>query len=129
MNTCIFIGNLTRDPEVRYMGESKTPLCSFTVAINNKAKGRNGEKTTSFLDCDAWGKVGETIAQYFVKGRQICVNASAVQENWQDKEGNKRSKIKFKVNDFSFVNDGKGGLAKGDGGEDIPASPDDDAPF
>lgn len=108
MNNCTFIGNLTRDPEIKYVGETKTPLCMFTLAVNDERKNKDGERTAHFFDFDAWGKQAEIMSQFLTKGRQISVVAQAVQHTWEDKEGGKRSKVKFKVVNFWFINDGKG---------------------
>lgn len=131
MNTCVFLGNLTRKPELRYVGSNQTPVCSFGLAVNNKPKDKDGNRTTSFFDCEAWGKIAEIMEKHLDKGRQVIINASAIQDIWE-KEGQKRSKIKFKVNDFSFVNDGKAaslGIANPNDSLEDTASADPDSPF
>lgn len=104
-NRCIFLGNLTRDPETRAVGSSS--ITSFSIAVNERWTDKNsGEKKehVSFLDCEAWGKTGEVIAQYFGKGKPILVECKAKMDTWEDKnDGSKRSKIKFTVDSFSFV--------------------------
>jgi single-strand DNA-binding protein len=132
MNNCVFVGNLTRDPELKYVGELKTPVCSFGLAIHSGFKNKSGEKETIFLDMDAWGPRAELIAKYCVKGRQLSVMAAVVQDNWVAKDGSKRSKLKFKVNDFTFINDGKGGVPKPDSEDTVGSdnsSAEEDSPF
>mgnify|MGYP000538214782 CR=1 FL=1 len=105
-NKCIFVGNLTRDVEVRYT-PSNTAVAQFGIAVNERWTDKTtGEKkeSVSFLDCEAWGKTGENIAKYFGKGKPILVECKAVQDAWKDKtDGSNRSKIKFKVEAFEFV--------------------------
>ncbi len=102
----IIMGNLTRDPELRTT-PSGSQVCSFSVAVNRNYKDQD---QTSFFDCSAWGKVGETIAQYTHKGSGILVSGRLDQRSWEDKEGQKRSRVEINVDDFTFV----GG--NGDGG-------------
>lgn len=127
MNNCVFIGNLTRDPELKYVGAANTPLCTFTLAVNDRQKGKDGEKSVYFFDFEAWGKTGELMSQFLSKGRQVSVVSKAVQQSWEDQEGKKRTKVRFKVSDFSFVNDGKNKATE----SDTPSDPeiDVDHPF
>lgn len=105
----VILGNLTRDPELRVI-PSGLKLANFTVAINRSYTSQSGEKQTetSFVDCVAWGKTGETIAKYFQKGRQILVSGRLNQRTWQDKDtGKNRSALDIVVEEFSFVADGQ----------------------
>lgn len=130
MNNCVFLGNLTRDPELKHVGANNTPVCSFGMAINTGFKNKNGEKAVTFIDVEAWGAHAELIAKYMTKGRQLSVVTTAIQDSWTDKEGNKRSKIKFKVVNFTFVNDGKGTVAATDPVDSDPGfGGDEDSPF
>jgi len=125
-NKVVLLGNLTRDPETRQAGAGQ--VTSFSIAVNESWMGKDGTKQerTNFIDCDAWGARGETIAKYFSKGRQILVEGSLRQDTWEDKEtGKNRSKLSVSVNGFSFVNDGKGA---GAGGGSTPAPASDDNP-
>ena len=97
------MGNLTRDVELRDAGG--TPLASFSIAVNKKYKDK---ETVSFIDCKAWGKTGELIAQYFGKGKAIHVTGEIEQENWEAKDGTKRSKLVVNVREFDFLPGGKG---------------------
>jgi single-strand DNA-binding protein len=101
MNNCVFLGRLTHDPEVRYVNEKA--VLNFTIALNEKYK--SGDKyveNVSFLDIVAWERKAEVIAEYFNKGDLILVHASARTESWE-KEGQRRSKIVFRLNDFDFL--------------------------
>ena len=108
----IIVGNITRDPELRST-PSGTQVCGFSVAVNRNYRDGSGEQkeNVSFFDCSAWGKSGEIIAQYAKKGSGILVSGRLEQRSWEDKEGQKRSRVEIVVEDFNFVggNAGEGG--------------------
>jgi single-strand DNA-binding protein len=113
----IIAGNMTRDPETRATpgGASVT---GFTLAVNRNYKDASGadREQTSFIDCSAWGKAGEIIAQYSKKGSAILVSGRLDQRSWEDKETKqKRSKIEVVVEDFSFLGGKDGGSSAGGG--------------
>ena len=100
MNICMFIGNLTRDPEIREVGDSK--VATFSIAVKKYTKDKDKDEAT-FLDCEAWGKTAELLEKYFKKGDQIGVQSEAVQDRWEDKtDGSNRSKLKFRVEKIEF---------------------------
>lgn len=118
-NKCIFVGNLTRDPETRAAGS--TTVCNIGIAMNrswtNKDTGERQEEAT-FLDCEAWGKQGDVIAQHFHKGKQILLEGSLKEDRWEDKDtGKNRSKHVLRVERFEFVGPKD---ASTSGGDDIP---------
>lgn len=98
-NKAIVMGNLTRDPEIRYTPSNKA-VCNFTIASNHKYKDK---VDTLYLDVVAWGKAAETIGDYMKKGRPILVEGRLIQDNWEDKEGKKRTKIKLNMESFQFI--------------------------
>lgn len=125
----IIVGNLTRDPELRTTA-SGTQVCSISVAVNRSYKGNSGEQQdqVSYFDCSAWGKLGETIAQYAHKGSGILISGRLEQRSWEDKEGQKRSRIEIVVDDFNFIGGGNG-VSDFSGGNSAPkaaAAPADD---
>ena len=110
-NKVVLMGNLTRDPETRTTpgGQSVT---SFSLAVNRTWRGNDGQQqeSVSYIDCTAWGKAGEIIAQYMGKGRALLVSGRLDQRSWDDKDsGQKRSKVEVVVEDFNFVDGGQGG--------------------
>ena len=110
-NKVILMGNLTADPELRTTPSGQN-LASFTLAINRNWNNANGERQeeTSFINCTAWGKTGETISKYVSKGRQLLVSGRLQQRTWQDKDtGKNRSAIDVIVEEFSFISDGNRG--------------------
>lgn len=103
MNECHFLGNLTRDPELKNVGDNKQ-VVKFGLAVNRKFKrGDKLDQETSFLNMEAWDSGAEMINQYFKKGSPIIVHCSVKQDNWENAEGEKRSAIGFRVNKFEFV--------------------------
>jgi single-strand DNA-binding protein len=140
INNVVFAGNLTRDPESRDVNGKA--VAKFTIAYTEKFKSANGEprEETAFVDCEAWGKTAEIAIQYLTKGSEAGVVGKLRQENWEDKDGNRRSKIIIRVNDLILGARREGGDRQGDdGGERAPATrqvsrpaparTDDDAPF
>lgn len=111
MNQCQFLGNLTRDPELKYI-QSGSAIAEFAIAINEDYTNKDGEKVKSvvFLDMQAWGKTGENIAKFFKKGDPILItNAKVKVDSWDDKTtGEKRRRTLFNVMGFGFVGGGKG---------------------
>lgn len=128
-NKVILMGNLTRDPETRTTPNGQT-VTNFSLAVNRTWKGADGQQNedVSYIDCVAWGKPGEIIAQYLGKGRAVLVSGRLDQRSWDDKEsGQKRSKIEVVVEDFNFVGDGAGSGAPS-GGSSSSKSATNDTP-
>ncbi|MBR3320034.1 single-stranded DNA-binding protein [Candidatus Saccharibacteria bacterium] len=101
----IIAGNITRDPELRST-PSGNSVCSFSVAVNRVYRDANGEnkEDVSFIDCSAWGKLGEMIANYAKKGTGVLVSGRLSQRTWEDKNGaGKRSRVEIVVEDFNFT--------------------------
>ncbi len=123
-NKVILMGNLTADPEVRTTPSGQS-VTSFSLAVNRTFRGSDGNRReeTSFINCTAWGNTGETIAKYVGKGRQLLVSGRLQQRSWEDKEtGKRRSAIDVIVEEFSFVNDGRGSSANAAGGSQKASS-------
>jgi single-strand DNA-binding protein len=132
LNHLVLSGNLTRDPEIRSVGADKS-VTNFTVAHNTKYKTGEGElrEEVAFVDCDAWGKPGELVAQYLTKGSLVILEGSLRTDQWTDKEGQKRSRLKLRVERVHFAPRGRteggadGGAGEGadEGAYGEPASP------
>ena len=99
MNKVILIGRLTKDPELRYAAGSGTAVCRFTVAINRQFK----KDETDFINCVAFGKIGETIAQYITRGRQIAVTGAIRTGSYDAQDGTKRYTTDVAVESFEFI--------------------------
>jgi single-strand DNA-binding protein len=102
MNNCVFIGRLTKKPELEVAGN--TNVSKFSIAVSRKYKSQGELKEeVNFLDMVIWDKGAETLCQYFDKGDSIVLYTSAKQETWTDKaSGGQRSKIVFRVEKFEF---------------------------
>jgi single-strand DNA-binding protein len=121
-NKVILMGNLTRDPEVRNLPSGQS-VTSFALAVNRTWRGQDGtnQESVSYIDCVAWGKTGEIIAQYMQKGRALLVSGRLDQRSWEQ-DGQKRSKVEVVVEDFNFVGSGAGGDGGGAARSSAPSS-------
>jgi len=136
LNKVLLMGNLTRDPELRVTPKG-TPICQFSLAINRQFKMESGEtrEEVIYVDVEAWGKQGETIAKYVTKGRPLYVEGRLRLDQWEDKNTKeKRSRMKVVLEQFQFLGDGRGGAPGGGGsgssepGIDQTASPERHSP-
>lgn len=109
-NKVILMGNLTRDVEIRTTPSGQT-VANFSLAVSRSWKGQDGQQQeqTSFINCVAWGKVGEIIEQYTSKGTPLLVSGRLDQRSYEDKDGNKRQAVEVVVEDFNFIGGGRGG--------------------
>ena len=109
MNIVVLKGNLTRDPEVRFTpaGNAK---CTFGIAVNESWRDKDGnlKETTTFLDCQCWGKSGEVIGERLRKGNPILIEGKIRQEEWDDKKtGEKKRATRIVVEKFEFCGGGR----------------------
>ncbi|MBL9202130.1 MAG: single-stranded DNA-binding protein [Opitutaceae bacterium] len=117
LNKVLLMGNLTRDPELRVTPKG-TPICQFSLAINRQFKMESGESREEviYVDVEAWGKQGETIAKYVTKGRPLYVEGRLRLDQWEDKNTKeKRSRMKVVLENFQFLGDSRGGGGAGGG--------------
>lgn len=108
-NKVILMGNLTRDPETRSTSGGQS-VTNFSLAVSRSWKGADGTKQdqVSYINCVAWAKTGEVIAQYLSKGSPVLVSGRLEQRTWDDKDsGQKRSAVDVIVEDFNFVGGGR----------------------
>lgn len=103
-NRVILMGNLTRDPELRYT-PSGTAVVNFRMAVNRNYRGQDGEdrEETLFIDVTAWRRQAEVINEYFSKGRPIFLEGRLQLDEWTNSEGQRRSKIRVVLQNFQFV--------------------------
>ena len=110
-NKVILMGNLTRDPELRYTPKG-TAVAKLGLAVNRTWRNAEGQQQdeTTFVDVDAFGKQAETLGQYMQKGRPILVEGRLKLDQWEDKNtGQNRSKLGVILEKFSFVGGGQTG--------------------
>jgi single-strand DNA-binding protein len=129
-NRVILMGNLTRDPELRYTPNGSA-VASFAIAVNRRYKVDNEKREeTSFFDIVFFGKPAEIIAEYMKKGRPLLVEGRLQQRRWETDDGQKRSKVEVVGENFQFM----GGKPTDDsrpasGSGDPPEFDDSDIPF
>jgi single-strand DNA-binding protein len=108
-NKIILLGNLTRDPEMRYL-PNNTPVVEFGMACNRRFKDASGQdrEEAMFIDCAAFGKPAEIINQYCHRGDLLFVEGHLKLDQWEDKQGGgKRSKHRVSVDNFQLMPNGK----------------------
>jgi single-strand DNA-binding protein len=103
-NKIIVVGNLGRDPELRYTPQG-TPVCSFTLATNERRKDRAGEAqdVTTWFRITLWGRQAETASQYLTKGRPVYIEGRLRVEEWTDKDGRQRYTLEVHATDMQFI--------------------------
>jgi len=134
VNKVILIGNLTRDPELRYT-PSGTAVAQFGLAINRKYKGKNGEmqEEVCFVDMEAWARSAEIISEYCHRGDPLYVEGRLQYDTWEGRDGQKRSRLRVVAENFQFLSTRRGdsGAGPSEGGQESrprssrpPARPD-----
>ena len=143
-NKVILLGNLTRDPEVRYTPKG-TAVTELGMAVNRVYTAENGEKReeTTFVDVTLWGRTAEIAGEYLKKGRPVSIEGRLQLDTWDDKQsGQKRSKLKVVGEGLQLIGSRPGGGGGGGGDEEgssaprsskstpppkaVPSEPDDD---
>ena len=99
MNKVILIGRTTKSPELRYAPGTGTAVCRFTLAVQRAFK----KDEADFINCVAFGKIGETIAQYVLKGRQVVVTGSIRTGSYESNSGEKRYTTDVVLDGFEFI--------------------------
>jgi single-strand DNA-binding protein len=138
-NKIILVGNLGRDPELRYTPQG-TPVCNFSIATNERRKDKTGEMQdhTTWFRVVLWGRQAETASQYLTKGRPIYIEGRLRVEEWTDRDGKPRQTLEVHATDMQFIGGGRADepLAKaaaadsgGGGMAERPEITDDDIPF
>jgi single-strand DNA-binding protein len=107
LNKVLLMGNLTKNPEIRYL-PSGMAVAAFGLAVNRRWKNQQGEQQeeATFIDLEAFGKPAETMNQYLRKGSSVYIEGRLKLDQWDDQNGNKRTKMKVVVESFQFI-DGK----------------------
>jgi single-strand DNA-binding protein len=136
VNRVILIGNLGRDPELRYT-PSGTAVANFSLATTDRFSNKQGERQerTEWHRIVAWGRTAELCAQYLSKGRSVYVEGRLQTNEWEDKEGQKRRTTEIVAQTVQFLGGRNAGESGGGpppssgGGPDSPPPPSDDIPF
>ena len=123
-NKVILLGNLTRDPEVRYTPKG-TAVTDLGLAVNRTYTADNGEKReeVTFVDVTFWGRTAEVAGEYLKKGRPVFVEGRLQLDSWDDKQsGQKRTKLKVIGENMQMLGAPRGGGGGGGGGGDEESS-------
>ncbi|HNX52604.1 MAG TPA: single-stranded DNA-binding protein [Pontiellaceae bacterium] len=139
LNRVFLMGNLTRDPEVRYT-PSGTAVGDLGLAINENFKNKAGEtvESTVFVDVEVWARQAETCAEYLYKGSPVFVEGRLKLDQWTNQQGEKRSKLRVRADRVQFLGAPKRGADAADAPQnsmpppadfEAPAADEDDIPF
>ena len=143
MNKVILLGNLTRDPEIRYsQGEKQIAVARFSIAVNRRFA-NDGETNADFLNCTAFGKTAEFIEKYFRQGSRMSLVGRIENNNYTNKNGEKVYSVQIMVEEVEFAErksaqsnnqtQNKNHQAQTNGGDDdfmnIPDGIEDGLPF
>ncbi len=112
-NRVIIAGNLTRDPEVKFL-QNERCVAKFSLAINRRRRGKDGQQQeeTTFVEVEAWGRTAELVGQYLQKGRSALVEGRLKLDSWEDKQtGARRSQLRVSADTVQFL----GGESHGQG--------------
>jgi len=123
-NKVMLMGNLTRDPEVRYTPKG-TAVAEIGLAVNRIYSGENNEKReeTTFVDVTLWGRTAEVAGEYLKKGRPVFIEGRLQLDSWEDKQsGQKRSKLRVVAEGMQLIGSRGGGGGSGEGDETASSS-------
>jgi len=115
-NRVILVGNLTRDPELRYTPNAGTPVADVGLAVNDRRKNANGEwvEETTFVDVTLWARTAEVACEYLSKGSPVLIEGRLKLDTWETNDGQKRSKLRV-VGDRMQMLGARGGASGGGG--------------
>ncbi|MBI4966106.1 MAG: single-stranded DNA-binding protein [Desulfomonile tiedjei] len=107
LNKVLLLGNLGRDPEVRYTASGKA-VATFTIATSQRWKDQDGndQERTEWHRVVAWGRLGEVCGEYLSKGKQVFIEGRIQTREWEDQDGNKRTTVEIIANDMIMLGGG-----------------------
>lgn len=108
MNKVILMGRLTRDPEYRQTPQGVS-VASFSIAVNRRFAGRDGQRQADFINCVAWRQQADFVSRYFHKGNMIAVTGSIQTRNWDGQDGQKHYATEVIVDEVYFTGEKTGG--------------------
>ncbi len=124
LNKVLLIGNLTRDPDVKMLSNGR-PVCNFGLALNRNYKDAEGNRKeeVTFVDVECYGPRAEAVGRFFTKGRSIFVEGRLKFDQWESKEGEKRSALRVVLDNFEFVDSKQEASGLGERQPDIDTPP------
>ena len=115
LNHVVLIGRLTRDAELKAIASGQS-VCKFSIAVNRRKKsGDQWEDEPNFFDIVVWGRQGESLHQYLIKGKMVAVDGELRQDRWQQ-DGQNRSKVEIVANNIQLLGGNSGGGGGNQGG-------------
>lgn len=113
MNLCVLMGNLTRDPELKFTPQGAA-VCKLGIAVNRKYKGSDGQMVNDvqFFNIVAWNSTAENCAKFLTKGRPVCVRGRLQNRKWKTADGEERTTTEIVADEVQFLGSGSG---NGDG--------------
>lgn len=103
MNNVTLVGRLTKDPELRYVGEKNSPVTNFILAVDRDYKSSKGERETDFINIEVWGKQAEILCEYMTKGRMIGIEGKIKVDKYENENGENRYITRVRATSFKFL--------------------------
>ncbi|MCH1962980.1 single-stranded DNA-binding protein [Clostridium perfringens] len=126
MNKVVLVGRLTKDPELRFTANKGTAVTRFTLAVNRDYKKEDGTQEADFINCIAYSKRAEVIAQYLTKGKRFSIAGSIRTGSYDAQDGTRRYTTYVVVDGFDFIDSSNG---QNNFNDDMTPVDDGDIPF
>lgn len=129
MNKVVLVGRLTKDPELRFTANKGTAVTRFTLAVNRDYKKEDGTQEADFINCIAYSKRAEVIAQYLTKGKRFSIAGSIRTGSYDAQDGTRRYTTYVVVDGFDFIDSSDSKVNNDNFNDDMIPVDDGDAPF
>ena len=103
MNNVVLVGRLTKDPELRYVGEKNNALTNFSLAVDRGYKDLQGESKVDFINIEIWGKQAEVFCTYMAKGKMVGIEGKIIADRYKNENGENRYITRVRANSFRFL--------------------------
>lgn len=103
MNNVVLVGRLTKDPELRYVGEKNNALTNFSLAVDRGYKNSQGESKVDFINIEIWGRQAEIFCTYMAKGKMVGIEGKIIADRYKNENGENRYITKVRANSFRFL--------------------------
>ena len=128
LNVVVLVGNLTRDPELRFTPNG-TPVANFGIAVNRRPSKTEGQQDVDFFNIVAWGRLAELCGDYISKGSPVAIDGRLQYRSWDADDGSKRSVVEVVAENVQFLSSKGQGGGDGQSSGDTSAPIDEDIPF
>lgn len=103
MNNVVLVGRLTKDPELRYVGEKNNALTNFSLAVDRGYKNLQGENKVDFINIEIWGKQAEIFCTYMEKGKMVGIEGKIITDKYKNENGENRYITRVRADSFRFL--------------------------